>query len=268
MIRARSSPFSTDRNDTTRWVAERIEELEAPLLVCEPVLTEAIHLLGRYSRAQDALLELLQNGALSMAFQIEEHVGALRKLLRKYGDRPISLADACVVRMAEIHERHARPDAGFRFHGVTENTAGFRLRLSIRAEIADKCPINYSAQLPARVWLGPVPPLQDFGSRSGTSHLLQALKPIPSETASNTAQILRMPVSPAPTQYTINPRRRRGTLVQVRFPAKTALPAGVSTTRDDFMAPQFSKHTKPSRTASSQIDRRGQVLLQASIASP
>jgi predicted nucleic acid-binding protein len=90
-----------------RWVAERIEELEAPLLVCEPVLTEAIHLLGRYSRAQDALLELLQNGALSIAFQIEEHVGALRKLLRKYGDRPISLADACVVRMAEIHERHA-----------------------------------------------------------------------------------------------------------------------------------------------------------------
>jgi uncharacterized protein len=90
-----------------RWVAERIEELEAPLLVCEPVLAEAIHLLGRYSRAQDALLELLQNGALSIAFQIEEHVGALRKLLRKYGDRPISLADACVVRMAEIHERHA-----------------------------------------------------------------------------------------------------------------------------------------------------------------
>jgi predicted nucleic acid-binding protein len=90
-----------------RWVAERIEELEAPLLVCEPVLTEAIYLLGRYSRAQDALFELLQNGALNIAFQIEEHVGALRKLLRKYGDRPISLADACVVRMAEIHERHA-----------------------------------------------------------------------------------------------------------------------------------------------------------------
>jgi uncharacterized protein len=90
-----------------RWVTERIEELEAPLLVCEPVLTEAIYLLARYPRAQDALFELLQNGALSVGFRIEEHLGALRKLLQKYRDTPMSLADACVVRMAEIHERHA-----------------------------------------------------------------------------------------------------------------------------------------------------------------
>src|SRR5450631_1930037 len=62
----------------------------------------------------------------------------------------------------------------------------------------------------ANVWLGPVPPLQDFGVRSGTSHLLQALKPTPSETASNTAQILRMPISPPPGDYTGNPCRPRG----------------------------------------------------------
>jgi predicted nucleic acid-binding protein len=90
------------------WVAERVEELEAPLLVCEPVLTEAMYLLARHSsRAQDALFQLLQNGALSVAFQIEEHVDALRKLLQKYRDTPMSLADACVVCMAEIHEQHA-----------------------------------------------------------------------------------------------------------------------------------------------------------------
>jgi predicted nucleic acid-binding protein len=105
-----------------RWVVERIEELEAPLLVCEPVLTEAVYLLARYSRAQDALFELLQNGALSIAFRIDEHVGALRTLLKKYRDTPMSLADACVVRMAEIHERHAvlTLDSGFsiyRKHG-------------------------------------------------------------------------------------------------------------------------------------------------------
>ena len=81
--------------------------LGAPLLVCEPVLTEAMYLLARYSRAWDVVFELLQSGALDLAFQIEEHVGALRKLLQKYRDSPMSLADACVVRMAEIHERHA-----------------------------------------------------------------------------------------------------------------------------------------------------------------
>jgi predicted nucleic acid-binding protein len=89
------------------WVAGCIEKLEPPLLVCEPVLTEAMYLLGRYAGAQDALLELLQNGALNIAFRIEEHVGALGNLLQKYRDTPMSLADACIVRMAEIHERHA-----------------------------------------------------------------------------------------------------------------------------------------------------------------
>ena len=90
-----------------RWVAERVEELEAPLLVCEPVLAEAMYLLARHTRARDALFELLQNGALRVAFRIEEHVDALRKQLQKYRDTPMSLADACLVRMAEIHERHA-----------------------------------------------------------------------------------------------------------------------------------------------------------------
>jgi uncharacterized protein len=90
-----------------RWVAERFEELDAPLVVCEPVLAETTYLLRRFPNAQDALLELVQNGALSIAFRIEEHIGLLRKMLRKYRDTPMSLADACVVRMSEIHDRHA-----------------------------------------------------------------------------------------------------------------------------------------------------------------
>jgi predicted nucleic acid-binding protein len=97
-----------DRSEQNhRWIADRIEELEAPLLVCEPVMAEAMYLLARYARAQDALFELLKNGALRFAFRIEEHVEALRNLLQKYRDTPISLADACIVRMAEIYDRHA-----------------------------------------------------------------------------------------------------------------------------------------------------------------
>src|SRR5262249_11773439 len=44
-----------------------IEELDAPLLVCEPVLAESMHLLARFPKAQDALLGLLENGALAIA---------------------------------------------------------------------------------------------------------------------------------------------------------------------------------------------------------
>ena len=90
-----------------RWAAERLKELDAPLLVCEPVLAEAMYLLARYPKAMDTVLELIENGAVSVAFRIDEHVGTLRKLLQKYRDTPMSLADACIVRMSEIHDRHA-----------------------------------------------------------------------------------------------------------------------------------------------------------------
>jgi uncharacterized protein len=107
-----------------RWVAERIVELEAPLLLCEPVLAEAMHLLARMPRAQDAVLGLLENGALRIAFRVEDHLASVRTLLRKYRDRPMSLADACIVRMAELNAQHAvlTLDADFlvyRKHGRT-----------------------------------------------------------------------------------------------------------------------------------------------------
>jgi predicted nucleic acid-binding protein len=89
------------------WVVDRIGELEAPLLVCEPVLVEATYLLGRIARAQDALMSLAANGALDIPFRLKDHVEPVRSLMRKYCDQPMSLADACIVRMAELYERHA-----------------------------------------------------------------------------------------------------------------------------------------------------------------
>ena len=94
-----------DRNH--QWTVDQIDRLVPPMLVCEPVLAEAMFLLRSLSRAHDELLRLLGNGALSVAFRIEEHVPQLRELLRKYRDRPISLADACIVRMAELNPHHA-----------------------------------------------------------------------------------------------------------------------------------------------------------------
>jgi predicted nucleic acid-binding protein len=90
-----------------RWALAQVESLEAPLLVCEPVLAETMYLLGAMTGTEDAVLELVQNGALSIAFRVQDEAPALRRLLRKYRDRPMSFADACIVRMAELHDRHA-----------------------------------------------------------------------------------------------------------------------------------------------------------------
>jgi hypothetical protein len=54
----------------------------------------AAYLLARYPKAQDALFNLLQNGALVLAFRLDEHIGVLRPLLLRVLDRPaLSLCD-------------------------------------------------------------------------------------------------------------------------------------------------------------------------------
>jgi uncharacterized protein len=89
-----------------RWVKEHIEKLEAPMLVCEPVIAEAMYLLGGLPKAQDAIFGLLLNGALRLALRLDEQAAAIRELHRKYRDTPMSLADACIVRMAELNGAH------------------------------------------------------------------------------------------------------------------------------------------------------------------
>ncbi len=56
------------------WTVEQVRALDAPLLACEPVLAEAMFLLSRQPKAQEALFDLIANGAVRLAFQIGEHV--------------------------------------------------------------------------------------------------------------------------------------------------------------------------------------------------
>jgi len=85
------------------WVCEQWKLLGPPLLTCEPVLTEAAYLpeAGR-PRGRSSFC-LLGRGVIRIAIDIQEEQTDLRALMHRYRDRPMSLADACLVRMAEIH---------------------------------------------------------------------------------------------------------------------------------------------------------------------
>lgn len=85
------------------WVCRQWKRLRPPLFTCEPVLTEAAFLLKREGRESNPLLALLQRGVLRVGLAIEDQLADLRPLLRRYRDRPMSLADACLVRLAELH---------------------------------------------------------------------------------------------------------------------------------------------------------------------
>ena len=85
------------------WAVEQWKRLRPPLLTCEPVLTEAAFLLKREGRDADALFALLERGVIRIALTVQDERADLRALMRRYRNRPMSLADACLVRLSEIH---------------------------------------------------------------------------------------------------------------------------------------------------------------------
>jgi predicted nucleic acid-binding protein len=81
------------------WAAAQAAERGPPWRTCEAALSEAFHLLGAPNAP--AVCALLSRGALLVGFDLADELEAVLKLMRKYADVPISLADACLVRMTE-----------------------------------------------------------------------------------------------------------------------------------------------------------------------
>lgn len=78
---------------------------EPPLRTCEAVLAEACFLMRKVDRDGPAeVLTLARKGVYEVAFSLDDHQAEVEALLARYRDRPISLADACLIRCAEIHD--------------------------------------------------------------------------------------------------------------------------------------------------------------------
>lgn len=76
-----------------------------PLRCCEAVVAEACFLMRRVHAAGPAeVIALARKGVYEISLSLDDHWTEIEALLKKYADRPISLADACLIRCAEIHE--------------------------------------------------------------------------------------------------------------------------------------------------------------------
>ncbi|MGH9197593.1 MAG: type II toxin-antitoxin system VapC family toxin [Acidimicrobiia bacterium] len=87
------------RDSHHAWAATQAPRFAPPWRTCEAVLSEGFHLLG--ARGSSGLSALLRRRALLAAFDLDNDVESVLKLLQKYADLPMSLADACLVRMTE-----------------------------------------------------------------------------------------------------------------------------------------------------------------------
>lgn len=87
-----------------KWTSDAVLALKPPFCTCEPVVAEACFLLERGGGDSDDLLELIDRGLIVVSFQVSGSIKRIRKLMSKYKELPMSLADACLVVMSEDDE--------------------------------------------------------------------------------------------------------------------------------------------------------------------
>jgi predicted nucleic acid-binding protein len=93
-------------NDNHHERAKRLfDTCEAPFRTCEAVLAEACFLMQKVDSSGPAdIVALGRSGLYDVSLSVDDHWSEIEALLRKYASRRISLADACLIRCAELHE--------------------------------------------------------------------------------------------------------------------------------------------------------------------
>lgn len=116
----------TDQHHT--WAVDLARHIDAPLLTCESVLSEAAFHLD----SSEAVLTLVSAGMLEVAFNCDENIEKLHDFATRYSDRRPDLADLCLIRMSELFPRHTI---------LTTDEADFRVyRRNKRETIPLLCP--------------------------------------------------------------------------------------------------------------------------------
>ena len=94
--------FLNRRDRFHEWTATQWNQIAPPMLTCEAVISEACFLLSSIKGGSDQVLLLIHRKILMISFHLDEHIDPINKLLLKYQSVPMSLADACLVRMSEL----------------------------------------------------------------------------------------------------------------------------------------------------------------------
>jgi predicted nucleic acid-binding protein len=81
-----------------RWATETIARLRPPFHSCPEAMAEAAAMTGRPA----AIVEMIHAGEIVLSFNLAAQAASVLALLRKYADRDMDLADACIVRMTEL----------------------------------------------------------------------------------------------------------------------------------------------------------------------
>ena len=95
--------FLREKDQFHSWAVTALKAHDGHLITCEAVLAETCHLLRDRVDARKRLLAAVAERSIAIPFNLADEAGAIEKLMERYRNIPMSLADACLVRMSEIH---------------------------------------------------------------------------------------------------------------------------------------------------------------------
>ena len=93
------------RDQHHAWARATFDTVAPPLATCEAVLSEACFLVRKLPGGPAAVLALVERGVVEVPFRLADELPAVAKLMKRYASVPMSLADACLVRMAELDSK-------------------------------------------------------------------------------------------------------------------------------------------------------------------
>jgi len=92
------------RDTYHEWAKQKWSMIKPPLLTCEAVITESFFLLRNIHGGQETIIKFLERKAVIIDFDLEDELIHIQSLLNSYKSVPVSLADACLLRMAELQD--------------------------------------------------------------------------------------------------------------------------------------------------------------------
>ncbi len=103
------------RDQFHKWAVEKISQMPIPLITCDAVVAESCFLTQRMLGSSKAVFDFIETGAVKIDFNLSDEFEAVKDLALRYQNVPMSLADACLVRMSEIYENSTvfTPDSDF-----------------------------------------------------------------------------------------------------------------------------------------------------------
>ena len=83
------------------WAVMQFSQLNPPFYTCESVISEVCYLLSHLDKGPQNTLKMLERELIQIPFKLEAETTLIMSLMSKYVNIPMSLADACLVRMSE-----------------------------------------------------------------------------------------------------------------------------------------------------------------------